>query len=508
VSLRVAIGQISCESNTFSAFTCDLDTVRKTGYIYEGDDVLELRDKNNEVAGMITTVEGAGATVIPLFASRWNSSAVVSAECYAYLREHLLARLKEAGAVDGVLLSCHGSMVADGTDDPEADLARAVRQVVGPRVPVVMTLDLHGNVTHPMVESLTAILGYKEYPHDDPVSTGERAAWLLLKAARGDASPVMGWVGVPMILTAFNASTKGDGPFARLMTQAKALEREPGILSASMQFVGSYIDIPDMGCSSVVITDGDRERALLEARRLAAAFWARRHAFLVETVSVAKAVHRGRKIGGPIILLDTADTTGGGAAGDSIDLVAGLLEAGVNERSLAMVVDPEGVRACLRAGVGSHVTVELGHRIDPRWGKPLRVSGDVVQKSDGRFTYAGGIFGGTVGSMGPSAVLQIGSIQLLVQSLPTYDWKDEQYRSVGMHPETAKFVGAKNMMNFRNAYGAIMKGQFVLDLPGPTAPDMRSLPFNRARRPWFPLDEVGAEPEFPIAVSPAAPASS
>jgi len=106
--------------------------------------------------------------------------------------------------------------------------------------------------------------------------------------------------------------------------------------------------------------------------------------------------------------------------------------------------------------------------------------------------------------MGPSAVLQIGSIELLVQSLPTYDWKDEQYRSVGMRPETAKFVGAKNMMNFRNAYGAIMKGHFVLDLPGPTAPDTRSLPFTRARRPWFPLDEVGAEPDFAIAVSTAA----
>src|SRR4029077_19912222 len=466
---------------------------------YEGDEILELRDKNNEVAGMIATVEGSGARVVSLLASRWNSSAVVSAECYRYLRDHLLARLSDAGAVDGVLLSCHGSMVAEGTDDPEADLARAVRQLVGPRVPIVMTLDLHGNVTRPMVDSLTAIVGYKEYPHDDPVTTGERAARLLLQAARGETNPVMAWVGPPMILTAFNASTKGSGPFAQLMNQAKALEHEPGIISASMQFVGSYIDIPDMGCSTVVISDGNRNQAQREARRLAEAFWDRRHEFLVETVSVAEAVRRGRAIDGPVILLDTADTTGGGAAGDSIDLVTGLLDAGVTEPSLAMVVDPDGARSCLLAGGGSQVTIELGHRVDPRWGKPIRVTGPVVRTSNGRFTYLGGIFGGTVGSMGPSAVLQIGSIQLLVQSLPTYDWKDEQYRSVEMHPETAKFVGAKNMMNFRNAYGAIMKGQFVLDLPGPTAPDMRSLPFTRARRPWFPLDDVGAKPDLAIA---------
>jgi len=502
MSLRVAVGQISCESNTFSAFVCDLDTVQRTGYLYEGDDVLELRDKNNEVAGMLATVEQSGATVVPLLAARWNSSAVVSCECYGYLREHLLARLKEAGPVDGVLLSCHGSMVAVGADDPEADLARAVRQVVGMRVPVVMTLDLHGNVTRPMVENLTAILGYKEYPHDDPVTTGERAARLLLKAARGEVNPVMAWIQVPMILTAFNASTKGAGPFAQLMNEAKALEHEPGILSASMQFVGSYIDIPDMGCSTVVISDGDREQALREARKLAAGYWARRREFVVETVSVAEAVRRGRAIeGNPVVLLDTADTTGGGAAGDSIDLVKGLIEARVTEPSIAMVVDPEGAQACLGAGVGSDVTVELGHRVDQRWGKPMRLTGRVIRASDGRFVYTGGIFGGTVGSMGPSVVLQIDSVRLLVQSLPTYDWKDEQYRSVGMRPEEAKFVGAKNMMNFRNAYGTIMKGQFVLDLPGPTAPDMRSLPFARARRPWFPLDEDGHDPEFLVAMS-------
>ena len=276
-----------------------------------------------------------------------------------------------------------------------------------------------------------------------------------------------------------------------------------------MQFVGSYIDIPDMGCSTIVISDDNPDRALREARKLAAGFWARRREFLVETVSVAEAVRRGRAIDGkPIILLDTADTTGGGAAGDSIDLVTGLLAGGVTESSLAMVVDPEGAQACIEAEAGSEVTISLGHRVDPRWGKPIAVTGQVLRASDGRFTYSGGIFGGTPGSMGPSAVLRIGGIELLVQSLPTYDWKDEQYRSVGMRPEAAKFVGAKNMMNFRNAYGAIMKGQFVLDLPGPTAPDMRSLPFVRARRPWFPLDDDGPDPEFPSAVSAGTAAST
>jgi microcystin degradation protein MlrC len=105
LSARIAIGQISCESNTFSRFVCDLDTVRRTGYIYEGDEVMALRDKSNEVAGMIAAVEGSGHTVVPLLASRWNSSAVVTAECYRHLREHLLAPLEEASRAMGRWLS-------------------------------------------------------------------------------------------------------------------------------------------------------------------------------------------------------------------------------------------------------------------------------------------------------------------------------------------------------------------------------------------------------------------
>ncbi|HYM51130.1 MAG TPA: M81 family metallopeptidase [Candidatus Limnocylindrales bacterium] len=501
-AMRIAVGQISCESDTFSSFVCDLDTVRSTGYLYEGEQVLSLAGTNNEVVGFLQTLRESGAEPVPLLASRWNSSALVSREAHAFLRDRLLARLREASPVDGVLLSCHGSMVAEGQDDPEGELGEAVRAIVGPDVPVAMTLDLHGNVTRRMVRSLDLILGYETYPHADAPQTGRRAATLVLRAARKEVRPVMAHVRVPMILTAFHASTNGDGPYAQLMRQTKALEREPGVLSTSIQFVGSYIDIPEMGCSTVVITDGDPERATREARRLAEAYWARRREFLVETVSVAEAVRRGRQIaGGPVILLDTADTTGGGAAGDSIDLVKGLLEARVTEPCLAMVVDPAAAQACAAAGTGATVTLKLGHQADPRWGSPIEVTGRVGRLSDGRFQYRGGVFGGTWASMGPCAVLEVGSIQVLIQTNSTYDWADEQYRTVGMRPETAKFVGAKNMMNFRNAYGAMMKGFFVLDLPGPTPPDMRSLPFTRAKRPWFPLDEAMENPELEITTS-------
>jgi microcystin degradation protein MlrC len=265
--------------------------------------------------------------------------------------------------------------------------------------------------------------------------------------------------------------------------------------------VGSYIDSPDMGCSAVVVTDGDHQQAATKASRLAEHFWERRHEFEVETLSVAEAVRRGRAIaGGPVLLLDTADTTGGGAAGDGIGLVRGLIEAGVTEPALATVVDPAAAARCHSAGAGSTVELAVGHARDPRWGEPLLVTGAVTRVFDGRFRYAGGILGGVEVTMGPSAVLAIGSIRLLVMSNPTYDWGDDQYRAAGLDPATAKFVGVKNMMNFRFGYRDVMKGYFVLDVPGPTPPDMRLLPFQRITRPVFPLDREFA-PAIATAVS-------
>jgi microcystin degradation protein MlrC len=500
--LRIAVGQISSESNHFVSRPCELELFYSSGFVYHGAELLRLRGKGGEVAGMLSVLDQAGEIeIVPLLAARGNSSGPLSAACYSLLREHLLAPLRAAGPLDGVLLSHHGSMAAIGEDDPEGDIAAAARQIVGPGVPIAMTLDLHGNITARMVENTTALLGYEQYPHYDALETGQRAARLLLRTVRDEVRPAMAYARLPMILTGFHGSTFGDGPFARLMRKAKALEQASAILSISLSYVGSYIDMPDMGSGAVVITDDDESTAVSEARRLAEVFWASRREFDVEALTVAEAVRRGRAItGGPVLLLDTADTMGGGAEGDSADLVRDLLALGITEPGLAMVVDPEAAQQCRRRGVGSEITLRLGHKQDEKWGEPAKVSGRVLGLLDGDFEYTGGILGGSRATMGPSAVLGAGSVQVLIMSYPTYDWADEQYRAAGLDPTRAKFVGVKNMMNYRRAYSEVMKGAFVLDLPGPTPASMRNLPFRRANRPIFPLDDI-TEPLIALTTS-------
>jgi microcystin degradation protein MlrC len=503
--MRIAIGQISSESNHFVTLPCELDMFRNTGYLLEGEEMFQLREAGTEVSGALAYFkDDPEFTVVPLLAARANSSGPLSQDCYGYLRNALLRRLREANPVDGVFLSFHGSMAAVDEDDPEGDVTATARAVVGPYVPIVITHDCHANVTERRVRAANAIVGYEHYPHDDVFQTGERGAAILGKAVRRKTRPVIGHAKLPMLLTGFNASSAWDTPFARLMQKAKLLEKEPGVISTSIFLVGSYIDVPDVGCNALVVTDGDAADAQRKALDLAEAFWEARKDFETKIWSVTEAVQEGRKIeGGPVLLLDTADTTGGGASGDGIGVVAGLLEAGVTEPCIAMVVDPEAAAACAKQGVGSQISLDLGHKLDPTWGKPIKITGKVTRVSDGRFRYTGGILGGTSATMGPSVVLQVGNIEILIQTFPTYDWADEQYRSMGLNPREAKFVGVKNMMNFRFGYRDIMKGFFVLNLPGPTPPDMRMLPFKRVKRPLFPLDDMMNCPEIHASTSQA-----
>ena len=505
--LRIAIGGIFQETSQFLTTRTDLDLWENT-YIHHGDDLLQLAGTDCENAGMLSVCEAEGARAVPLLAARCVSGGPSTDGCYRTLKQALLSPLREAAPVDGVLLALHGSMTTVSEDDPEGDLLEAVRQIVGPGVPVVATLDMHAHVTRRMVRQASGLVAFTHYPHDDGFTTGERAARLLFRLLRGPERPVSALAKVPMLTSGIHGMTFGDAPMARLTRRARELEKDPGILSVSVFQVHPYNDLPGLGSGGLVISDNDPELARRLARSLAEEFWSNRHRCECGMMTVAEAVERGRGIsGGPVLLVDTADCTGGGAAGDSVALLKELIRIGVREPTLLTVVDPEAASACLEAGVGRRVRLPLGYNLDPRWGRPLQVEGEVGRLLDGAFVYSGGIYGGTRASMGPSAVLRIGAFQVLVTSRPTYEWKTEQFEAAGLDPGQAKFIGVKNPMNFNVAYAGMSKGALVVDTPGPTPASVRHLPYRRMKRPFFPLDpEIpGLQPTVFLSETPASP---
>jgi microcystin degradation protein MlrC len=484
---RIAVGGILTECNQLGGVPIDLGWFERYE-LRRGQEVLAA--DAGVLGGMLQVLREARAEVAPLLFASACPGGPLTAGCYTRLRAELLDRLRAALPVHGVLLPLHGSAAAQNAPDLEGDLIKAVRRAVGPSTPIVATLDLHAHVTADMVRFASALIAWETYPHRDAFSTGVRGARMLLGTLQGLHRPTMVMARVPVITGAVRGSTEGDDPFADLMRAAKAHEGRDRVLSTSVFLVHPFLDQPDMGSGALVITEDDPDGAVRLARRLAEQYWSRRFDLEPEVLPPREAIARGLRVdGGPVLLVETADCCGGGAAGDSVATLRALLEMNVSLPSLVPVVDPDAAAACHRAGPGREVTLPLGHRLDPRWGQPVTVTGRVARLSDGRFRYAGGIWDGVGGNMGPSAVLSIGAIQTLVASHGTYDWADEQFRAVGLSPPDAKFIVAKNPMNYRMAYGPIARAAFILDTPGPTPATIRGVQYKHLRRPYFPLDQ-------------------
>ncbi len=486
-SYRIALGTIFTESNHLVGTLTDIACFERTE-LRRDQQVLEATD--GVVGGMLTELRDHGAEIAPLLVATAVPGGILSKESYLSLRTELLQRLDEAMPVDGVLLPLHGGAAVEAIGDLEGNLLEAVRKAVGPGVPVVGTLDLHAHVTEQMVSCSDALLAWETYPHDDTYTTGVRGGRMLLDILEGSTQPAMAMAKVPVIVGGFMGTTEGAGPFADVMLFAKSLEQQPGVLSTSAFLVQPHLDLPDMGGGGLVITDGDMTTAVDLATQIAEMYWQRRFDLEPEVWTLQQAIARGLEVeGGPVLLLEVADAIGGGASGDSVATLRALLDSGSPELSLAPVVDPEAAAKCHQAAVGSEIELNLGHKIDPRWGQPISVKGQIAKLTDGKFTYSGGIWGGQVGDMGPSVRLKIDSVNVLISSYPTYDWADEQFRSMGMDTLNAKFIVVKNPMNYRVGYDGRFKEALVLDTPGPTTAVLRNVKFKRLKGPYYPAQE-------------------
>ena len=497
--MRVAIGSIFTECNEFGGLAIGIDAFERFELL-RGGEMLALEE--GVVGGMLQILHDRAWTPVPLLWASCPPGGPLTAACYAHLKGELLARLRAALPVAGVLLPLHGAAsfaTASGGSDLEGDLIAEVRALLGPRVPIVATLDLHAHITPQMVAHSDALVAWETYPHSDAYRTGQRGARLLADTLTGRCRPTMAVALVPVITGAVRGSTAGDDPFARLMRTAKAYEARPEVLSTSVILVHPYLDQAQLGSGAVVVTDDDPALATSLACELAEAYWDARCELEPTMWTPAAAIahsHRraaqGGDAEGPIVLVETADCCGGGAAGDSVATLSALLAAQRGERLppqvLVPVVDPEAARACYAAGVGGRPTTSLGHKLDRRWGEPISVTGEVAGLGDGRFVYRGGIFDGVAGDMGPSALLRIGAVTVLISSRGSYDWRDEQWAAMGVDPRESRYVVVKNPMNYRQVYGEVARAVYVLDTPGPTPATVRNLRYARLQRPYFPRD--------------------
>lgn len=489
--MRIAIGCFAQESHSFSPVPGSWQhfgpqEVQRGPAMFEG-----LSGARIELSGALQVARQPEIELLPLLAARASSSAgPMLDEVFQTLRDELLAALQASMPLDGVLLILHGAMLTQSCPDASGALLEAARAIIGPQVPLVASLDLHANVTRRMAAQASALVGYHTAPHVDMYETGQRAMRLLVDSVAGRVRPRMAWRYLPMILPAENGCTT-HGPLAEVMTRAEAISRQPGILDVSVFSVQPWLDVPEVGCSVVVVGDGEAQRVGQAAESLADEFWRRRTAFEVSLVPTAQAIRRALDSARhPFVLADSADAPSSGAPGDSTVVLSELLRADPQRDCLLNIVDPPAVAAMLQAGVGQQVTLRLGAGFSQSFYQPLEVTGYVQLLSDGDFVHKGPGFRGVVSHRGRTGVLRIGRIYLVVMERPVIQWDPELYRSLGLEPADAQIVVVKSPAAFRAAYEPLAAEILILDAPGVCSPNLRSLPFRRVRRPLYPLDEI------------------
>jgi microcystin degradation protein MlrC len=489
-SKRIAIASLMQETNTFSPIPTTIE-VFETYYVLRGDELLDgYGPAKVEVPGALGIFREAGYEPVPLIAAYAAAAGPITRETFEALVGEMEQRLREAGPVDGLYLALHGALVVEDQPDGDGEIIARMRRILSPDIPIGVSLDLHGHITPLKLQPNTFHVGYREYPHIDMFETGQRTARLLVETVEGRRHPRMALVKRPVVVPAVCGRTT-DGPLAAVAQAARQAERTGEVLHASIFPVQPWIDVPDLGFAALVCADGDAGVAERVANRLADMVWERRRDFDLGLLPLDEVIRIGLASPGMTLVGDSGDAPTGGAAADSPAVLEALLAGGAGESerlSLLTLCDPPAAEAAHRAGQGATVTLAVGHAFSA--GEPVGVTGQVLSVSDGTYLMQDAGAKGMTIRMGPTAVLGIGGIRLLIRSHPSTEWDTAMYRSQGLDPARAALVFVKSPSHFRVAFGPLASRILLADTPGATRADIRKLDYRRVTRPLYPLDEI------------------
>lgn len=487
--MKIAIASIGQETCSFTPTHTTVDTFAQYG-LYEGEAVVAKMHDVGPIGGFFAAAQAEQLDLTPLPVIRgWASaSGPLTDDTLAYFEQKVIDGLRGVQPVDGFFFSLHGAAAAENRPDVEGALLAAARYVLGDDVPIVAPLDHHANITQRMIDLLDGLVAHRTQPHD-PFDTGKRAAHLLFATLRGDVKPTMAWCNIPM-LTHQEQFLTACGPMQRWFDRAREMETQPGVISVSPCPMQPWLDVPEGGWSTVVVTNDDLLLAQQVADELAQMAWDMRDDFWIfESVPPEEAVHRAENAAeGLVILSDTGDSVFGGAPGDSTCLLREMLRQGITSTALVPMVDPEVVEIAIEAGQGSEIDVALGGKLASTYNQPVDVTAKVAAIGGGRLQ--ADIIGLESFDAGRSVLLEVGPIHVVVSETEGVGGNHPVvYRQFDVEPSEAKMVVMKTASNFQ-CYADMTSEIIRVNTPGPTMSHLEQFQWQHVPRPIYPLDEL------------------
>jgi microcystin degradation protein MlrC len=497
---RVLTGRFMHETNTFSIVKTDLALWRRRDFHTENEIPAVFRGTRSAPGATFEAADKYGWTLVHPVSANANPSGIVTDDAFDTIGGMVLAAAGRQGPFDGVLFHLHGAMVTQTHEDGEGELLERLRAVLGPDVPVVVTLDLHANVTKKMADNANALIAFRTYPHIDMYERAWQGAELLERAMAGEIRPRTVIARRPMIHGLDWGRTQ-KGPMAELIHRGEAHERGGEALAVSVCAGFPLADIRDVGPSVTVTYD---ELAGVgtgpPAQEIAEAFmdhaWAARDYDSVRMLPVAQAVARsaeGKRGDKPLVIADFTDNPGGGGYGDATAFLKGLIDAQVEGVAFHAICDPEAVVAGMASGIGP-ATLTVGGKTDPRMGGgPLTLTGEIACITNGRFIAYGPMGGGVERNYGASLVFRVGGIDIILISNNGQATDLGQFTSLGIDPARYPTVAVKSMQHFRAAFEPIAREVILVDTGALCSSHYSAEFYGRVRRPVWPIDPMSEE---------------
>ena len=386
---RIAIAQLAQETNSFSPVPTTMDDFQASG-IHRGSAVLDYAlEGGSALSGFLSAVAEHGderIEVVPLLKATATSGGPINRETYLQFREEIVTGVRDAGELDGIYLALHGAMGVDGIRDPEGDLLTELRKVVGDEMPIGVSFDLHANLTERRAALATFIVGYKTNPHRDFFETGYRSGEVLVRTVLGEISPVME-VRKMRLLKGGGMNIDFLSPMRAIFNEMDRMERRDDVLSVSNFMVHIWLDDPELGWSTVAVTDGDRDLAASVADELADLNWEVRDVPHPPALTAQEAVVKARRAVlarafGTVVICDVADAVGAGAPGENAWILKAFLE---NDPELTTYIPVRSARAAQTAWdipVGESVSVTVGAELETTYNTSVDFTGEVVEKNE------------------------------------------------------------------------------------------------------------------------------
>jgi len=479
--MRVFVATLGTETNTFAPLPTGLASFQGRGY-----DPTGIPSERLDAFAMpmrVARERGAreGWTVIEGKVAFAMPAGPTTRHAFEFLRDQLLADLQAAMPIDMVLLGLHGAMVADGYDDAEGDLLARVRALVGPGTVVGAELDPHCHLTKLKCDSADVLVLFKEYPHTDMYERAQDLVELCVAAARGRVKPVMSVCDCRMI-SMFHTTRE---PMRGFVDRIKALEGHDGVLSISVAHGFPWADVPELGTRVLVITDDRPSEGAALAARLGHELAGFRDRLKPQYPDVDEAIDQALAVdGSPVVLADSADNPGGGAAGDSTFVLRRLVERGVENAVLGPLWDPVAVSIAFEAGEGARLPLRIGGKVGPASGDPLDAQVEVERLA--RDAAQDGL-SGTRQPLGDVALVRIGGVRVILNTHRTQAFGTDLFTQFGIDLRETRIVVVKSSQHFFAQYGPIAARVIYVETPGTVTQRFTVLPFQKARRDIWPF---------------------